>query len=144
MLFNQHNSNNKVQESSIYRNVVLADRIDNLVVQLVITEEWNNEMTNKLTISDLPRLESIIVKKKSCIHVNSLIITNNQNLKEICFEKGDAWNGVSFNAAFENTQSFILSEYDIDLPHLEKLIIEDYAFSNTKVIELIGTSIFLI
>ena len=35
--------------------------------------------------------------------------TNNQNLKEICFEKGDAWNGVSFNAAFENTQSFILS-----------------------------------
>ena len=70
--------------------------------------------------------------------------TNNQNLKEICFEKGDAWNGVSFNAAFENTQSFILSEYDIDLPHLEKLIIEDYAFSNTKVIELIGTSIFLI
>lgn len=129
---------------------MLADRIDNLVVQLVITEEWNNEMTNKLTISDLPRLESIIVKKKSCIHVNSLIITNNQNLKEICFKKGDAWNGVSFNAAFENTQSFILSgitflsEYDIDLPHLEKLIIEDYAFSNTKVIELIGTSIFLI
>ena len=108
MLFNQHDSNNKVQESSINRNVVLADRIDNLVVQLVITEEWNNEMTNKLTISDLPRLESIIVKKKSCIHVNSLIITNNQNLKEICFEKGDAWNGVSFNAAFENTQSFIL------------------------------------
>ena len=144
MLFNQQDSNNKVQESSINRNVVLADRIDNLVVQLVITEEWNNEMTNKLTISDLPRLESIIVKKKSCIHVNSLIITNNQNLKEICFEKGDAWNGVLFNAAFENTQSFILSEYDIDLPHLEKLIIEDYAFSNTKVIELIDTSIFLI
>ena len=64
MLFNQQDSNNKVQESSINRNVVLADRIDNLVVQLVITEEWNNEMTNKLTISDLPRLESIIVKKE--------------------------------------------------------------------------------
>ena len=41
-------------------------------------------------------------------------------------------------------QVLFLSEYDIDLPHLEKLIIEDYAFSNTKVIELIGTSIFLI
>ena len=41
-------------------------------------------------------------------------------------------------------QVLFLSEYDIDLPHLEKLVIEDYAFSNTKVIELIGTSIFLI
>lgn len=39
---------------------------------------------------------------------------------------------------------YFLSEYDIDLPHLEKLIIEDYAFPNTKVIELIDTSIFLI
>ena len=109
MLFNQHDTNNEIQESRINRNVVMDDRIDNLVVQLVITEEWNDEIINKLTISELQRLESIIVKKKSCIHVSSLVISNNQNLKEICFEKGDAWNGVSFNAAFENTQSFILS-----------------------------------
>lgn len=109
MLFNQQDTNNEIKDNSINRNVVMDNRIDNLVVQLVITEEWNNEMINKLTISELQRLESIIVKKKSCIHVNSLVISNNQNLKEICFEKGDAWNGVSFNAAFENTQSFILS-----------------------------------
>ena len=41
-------------------------------------------------------------------------------------------------------QVLFLSEYDIDLPHLEKLVIEDYAFSNTKYIELIGINIFLI
>ena len=106
---NWKNHMEKIKDNSINRNVVMDNRIDNLVVQLVITEEWNDEIINKLTISELQRLESIIVKKKSCIHVSSLVISNNQNLKEICFEKGDAWNGVSFNAAFENTQSFILS-----------------------------------
>ena len=64
-------------------------------------------MTSKLTISDNPCLETIVIKKNSLKNLNSLVISNNPQLSSIVTEDGEEWNSElqSFNAACENVKS---------------------------------------
>ena len=61
---------------------------------ITVNEGLCNSMTNDLTISYDPCLESVIVKKNSLKNMNSLVISYNSELKSIEIEDGDGgWSG---------------------------------------------------
>ena len=63
---------------------------------ITVNEGLCNSMTNNLTISDNPCLESIVVKKTSLKNLNSLVISNNIELESIMTE--DSVFGFSFES----------------------------------------------
>ena len=68
-------------------------------------------MTNDLTISYDPCLESVVIKKNSLKNLNSLVISNNPQLSSIETEDSQGWNSQSqsYNAPFENVKSVEIS-----------------------------------
>ena len=68
-------------------------------------------MTNDLTISYDPCLESVVIKKNSLKNLNSLVISYNPQLSSIVTEDGQSWDSTlqtSF-APFENVKSVEIS-----------------------------------
>ena len=61
-------------------------RIHDLIKELEIGENCYNEWKGDLIIQDYPNLQSIVVKKKSLKHLNSLKICNCEKLKTIEIE----------------------------------------------------------
>ena len=53
-------------------------------------------MTSKLTISDNPCLESIVIKKNSLRNLNSLVISNNPQLSSIETEDSEWETGIFY------------------------------------------------
>ena len=74
---------------------------------ITVNEGLCNSMTNNLTISYNPCLESIVIKKNSLKYLNSLIISNNPQLSSIVIEDGNG--GYSGNDS-RNTGSFYYVE----------------------------------
>ena len=68
-------------------------------------------MTNDLTISYDPCLESVVIKKNSLKNVNSLVISNNPQLSSIVIEDGGSWDSSqqTFYAPFENVKNVEIS-----------------------------------
>ena len=56
---------------------------------ITVNEGLCNSMTNNLTISYYPCLESIVLKKNSLKNLNSLVISNNTQLSSIVTEDGN-------------------------------------------------------
>ena len=73
---------------------------------ITVNEGLCNSMTNNLTISDNPCLESIVIKKNSLRNLNSLVISNNTQLSNIVTEDGEDW---GFNGPFYNVKSVEIS-----------------------------------
>ena len=68
-------------------------------------------MTNDLTISYDPCLESVVIKKNSLKNLNSLVISNNPQLSSIVTEDGQGWDSTLQTnfAPFENVKSVEIS-----------------------------------
>ena len=68
-------------------------------------------MTNDLTISYDPCLESVVIKKNSLKNLNSLVISNNPQLSSIVIENGEDWDeeDQTYYAPFENVKSVEIS-----------------------------------
>ena len=62
---------------------------------MIIEEEYGNDYYGNLMIENYPNLQSIVVKKKSLINLNSLKICNCEKLKSIEIEDG-GWNAGAF------------------------------------------------
>ena len=56
---------------------------------MIIEEEFGNDYYGNLLIQNYPNLQSIVVKKKSLMTLNSLKICNCEKLKTIEIEDGD-------------------------------------------------------
>ena len=56
---------------------------------ITVNEGLCNSMTNNLTISHNPCLESIVLKKNSLKYLNSLVISNNPQLSSIVIQDGN-------------------------------------------------------
>ena len=78
---------------------------------ITVNEGLCNSMTNDLTISYDPCLESVVIKKNSLKNLNSLVISNNPQLSSIVTEDSQGWNSQSqsYNAPFENVKSVEIS-----------------------------------
>ena len=71
---------------------------------ITVNEGYCNDITSDINISYNPCLQSIVVKKKSFMNVNSLTISNNPLLQTI-----ETDGTVSYSTgAFENLKSFVL------------------------------------
>ena len=71
---------------------------------IYVNEGYCNGITGDINISNNPCLQSIVVKKKSLMYVNSLTISNNPLLQTI-----ETDGTVSYSTgAFENLKSFVL------------------------------------
>ena len=77
---------------------------------ITVNEGLCNSMTNDLSISYNPCLESIVLKKNSLIYLNSLIISNNTQLSSIVTENG-YWDSSlnTYYAPFEKVKSVEIS-----------------------------------
>ena len=71
---------------------------------IYVNQGYCNDITSDLNISNNPCLQSIVVKKKSFMNVNSLTISNNPLLQT--FET-DGTTSYSYSA-FENLKSFVI------------------------------------
>ena len=70
---------------------------------MIIKEDYGNDYYGDLIIQNYPNLQSIVVKKKSLMNLNSLKICNCEKLKTIEIEGGN-WRG----SAFENVKNVII------------------------------------
>ena len=68
-------------------------------------------MTNDLTISYDPCLESVVIKKNSLKNLNSLVISYNPQLSSIVTEDGQSWDSSlkTYYAPFESVKSVEIS-----------------------------------
>ena len=71
---------------------------------ILVNEGYCNDITSDINISYNPCLQSIVVKKKSFMNVNSLTISNNTLLQTI---ETDGTTSYS-TGAFENLKSFVI------------------------------------
>ena len=75
-------------------------------------------MKGDLTICRLPNLKSIMIKRRSLMNLNSLVITENDNLEEILTEDRDSDYVKKENtwyAAVEKVKTLVLkSMYSLD------------------------------
>ena len=71
---------------------------------IYVNEGYCNDMTSDINISNNPCLQSIVVKKKSFMNVNSLTISNNPLLQTI------ETDGIAYynSNPFENLKSYVL------------------------------------
>ena len=82
------------------------------VSELVIEEGCGNELKEDLKICGFENLKKLIVKKNSLKNLNSLVISNNDELESIVTEDGKRdWNSyqITCYAPFENVKSLTLS-----------------------------------
>ena len=75
------------------------------IKEMIIEERFGNDYYGNLVIENYPNLEKIVVNKNSLKNLNSLKICNNEKLKTIEIEDGNADNGAFFlvkNVIFES------------------------------------------
>ena len=92
--------------------VLLNDEEKRLnVSELVIEEEYGNELTVDLKICGFENLKKLIVKKNSLQNLNSLVISNNEELESIVTENGQGWDeeNETCYAPFEKVKSVEIS-----------------------------------
>ena len=70
---------------------------------ITVNEGYCNGITSDINISYNPCLQSIVVKKKSFMNVNSLTISNNPHLQTMQ-TYGTKWG----DSAFENLESYVI------------------------------------
>ena len=77
------------------------------VSELVIEEGCGNELKIDLKICGFENLKKLIVKKNSLQNLNSLVISNNEELESIETENGQYWDeeNETWYAPFENVKS---------------------------------------
>ena len=76
---------------------------------ITVNEGYCNDITSDINISNNPCLQSIVVKKKSFMNVNSLTISNNPLLHTI-----ETYGTIYYNSnPFENLKSFVLISSNI-------------------------------
>ena len=73
-----------------------------------IGENCFNEWKGDLLIENYPNLQSIVVKKKSLMHLNLLKICNCEKLKIIEIEDSGDGGGNKRNSAFYNVKNVII------------------------------------
>ena len=68
-----------------------------------MNEGYCNDITSDINISNNPCLQSIVVKKKSFMNVNSLTISNNPLLQTI-----ETYGTTNWEGSFQDIKSFVL------------------------------------
>ena len=61
---------------------------------MIIEEDFGNDYDGNLIINNYPNLQSIVVKRKSLMNLNSLKICNCEKLKTIEIEDGEGSDSV--------------------------------------------------
>ena len=79
---------------------------------IYVNQGYCNDITSDLNISNNPCLQSIVVKKKSFMNVNSLTISNNPILQTIETDGTVHWDG-----SFQNTKTTVVISSIIHFIH---------------------------
>ena len=85
------------------------------IEEMIIEEGFGNDYYGNLIIQNYPNLQSIIVKKKSLMNLNSLKICNCEKLKTIKTEDGDYYLGAFYNVKIMIIESICLFDFDISI-----------------------------
>ena len=89
--------NDIVKRQLVIRKNSHFSQLNQLVSVIEIAEDCCNDLVIDLKICNYSNLERIVVKKNSLKNLNSLVISNNPQLKSIEVKDGELFSGAFYN-----------------------------------------------